>query len=192
MTTVIDRIIQDHQHLSRLLDCLDYEVSGYREGSDHAPDLPIILEALDYLNNYPNTFHHPLETRLMARLRPRLIEKSARIQFDLIEQQHKQIEALTQKLMADFTIVAADQVVPVNLLLAECRLYSEFQRDHMKLENEIMIPAMKKLLTEEDFALVEDDLRHNPDPLFGAHLWENYESLYEYVVTQSSEQPETA
>ncbi|WP_419835812.1 hemerythrin domain-containing protein [Endozoicomonas atrinae] len=186
MTTVIDRIIKDHQHMARLLDYLDYEVSGYREGSEHNPQLNIIIEALDYMHNYPDAFHHPLESRLMARLRPRLASKEERIQFDMIEDQHRQISAMTQKLVEAFNTVASDQVVPINLLLAEYTLYSELQREHMELENQFMIPAMQALLTVDDLVLVDNDLKQMSDPLFGSHLWEVYQDLYSYVTEREN------
>ena len=191
MTTVIDRIIHDHQHIERLLDCLDSEVAGYREDTEHIPNLAVILEALDYLHNYPDAFHHPLESRLMARLRPRLTSRDDRVQFDLIEDQHKQITALTQKLINDFNTIASDQIIPINLLLAEYSLYSELQRDHMDVENNHMIPAMQALLTPEDLAVIEDDLRQMSDPLFGSHLWEAYQDLYDYVVEWESEREDS-
>lgn len=187
MTTVIDRIIHDHQHIQRLLNCLDSEVAGYREETEHVPNLSVILEALDYLHNYPDAFHHPLESRLMARLRSRLTSREDRVRFELIEEQHKQINALTQKLINDFNTIASDHIVPINLLLAEYALYSELQRDHMNIENAYMIPAMQELLTPEDLAIVEDDLRQMSDPLFGCHLWEAYQDLYNYVVEWESE-----
>ena len=187
MTTVIDRIIHDHQHIARLLNCLDSEVAGYREENDRNPKVTIILEALDYLHNYPDAFHHPLESRLMARLRPRLTSRQDRVQFDLLEEQHKQITALTQKLINNFSTIASDQVIPINLLLAEYALYSELQKDHMEVENAYMIPAMNNLLTEEDLAVVEDDLRQMSDPLFGSHLWEAYHELYDYVMEWEAE-----
>ncbi|WP_257263037.1 hemerythrin domain-containing protein [Endozoicomonas sp. ONNA2] len=182
MTTVIDRIIKDHQHMARLLDYLDYEVSGFRKGSEHNPDLKIIIEALDYMHNYPDAFHHPLESRLMARLRPRLSTKEERFQFDLIEDQHRQITAMTHRLVEAFHTVALDQGVPTNLLLAEYTLYSELQREHMRLENQCMIPAMQSLLTVDDLVLVDNDLKQMSDPLFGSHLWEVYQDLYRYVT----------
>lgn len=190
MTTVIDRIVDDHQHMSRLLKCLDHEVAGYREDTDYTPKLDIILEALDYMHNYPDAFHHPLESRLMARLRPRLGGRQERIRFDLIEEQHKQITALTQKLIDEFNTIASDQVIPVNLLLAEYSLYSELQKDHMRQENTYMIPVMQELLTKEDLAVIEDDLRQMSDPLFGSHLWEAYQDLYRYVIEWENEREE--
>lgn len=186
MTTAIDRIITDHQHMVRLLDYLDYEVAGYREGSDHTPRLNIIIEALDYLHNYPDAFHHPLESRLMARLRPRLANRDERSQFDQIEAQHRQITEMTRMLVDSFHMIAADQVVPINPLLAEYSLYSELQRKHMVLENHFMIPAMQSLLTTDDLKLVENDLKQMSDPLFGVHLWEAYEDLYRYITEREN------
>ncbi|WP_299726114.1 hemerythrin domain-containing protein [uncultured Endozoicomonas sp.] len=180
--TVIEQIIKDHQHMTRLLDFLDQEVSRYRDDNEYAPRINLILEALDYLHHYPDAFHHPIESRLMVRLRPRLERQNDRIQFDLIENQHQQITAMTQKLNAAFSSVAKDQVVPINLLLSEYVLYSELQREHMELENQYMIPAMQALLSEDDLAQVQDDLKQMADPLFGAHLWEMYENLYQHIA----------
>ncbi|OED41392.1 hypothetical protein ACH42_14075 [Endozoicomonas sp. (ex Bugula neritina AB1)] len=187
MPTVIDRIINDHQHLTRLLKCLDYEIAGYREETNYTPQLPIIIEALDYMHHYPDAFHHPLESRLMARLRAKLTGRNERIQFDMIEEQHKQITAMTQKLIDDFNTIASDQIISINQLLAEYALYSELQKDHMENENRYMIPAMKELLTPEDLAIVEDDFKQMSDPLFGSHLWEAYEGLYKYILEKEEE-----
>ena len=182
MATAIDRIIQDHHHLTRLLYCLDYEVAGYREETDYHPQLSIILEAMEYLHHYPDAFHHPLESRLMARVRAHITDREERLQFDLIEQQHKDIAAMTRKLMDGFNTIAAGQVVPINQLLAEYALYSYLMKEHIMLENTYMIPAMKKFLSPEDLATVEDDVKQMNDPLFGEHLWESYHDLYTHII----------
>ncbi|WP_263322326.1 hemerythrin domain-containing protein [Endozoicomonas sp. Mp262] len=182
MSRLIERIIQDHEHIARLLDCLDYEVAGYREGADYSPKLPIIQDALDYLYNYCDVFHHPLESRLMARLRPKLKEVEHRVNFELIEEQHKQIRDLSGKLLESFNRISFDQVIPINLLLSEYQLYSKLQRSHMRAEQNYMIPAMQTYLTGEDLLSVEEEIRAHPDPLFGAHIWEAYEDLYQHIL----------
>lgn len=192
MSRLIERIIQDHEHIARLLDCLDYEVAGYREGSEYAPKLPIIQDALDYLHHYCDAFHHPLESRLMARLRPRLKALEHRVNFELIEKQHKQIRELSGKILESFNRIAADQVLPVNVLLSEYQLYSKLQRSHMKAEQDYMIPAMRTYLTDKDLTHVEQEIRDNPDPLFGAHVWESYEDLYHHVVKHARKTAEPA
>ena len=102
MTTVIDRIVCDHEHLARLLEYLDHEVAGYREETNYEPQLPIILETLEYLHHYPDAFHHPLESRLVARLRAKMPSRSMRLKLDIIEDQHSDISELTSKLIEGF------------------------------------------------------------------------------------------
>ena len=181
MRNAIDRIVNDHQHMARLLNYLDFQMFGYREGSDRRPQLKVIVDALDYLHHYPDIFHHPLESRLMARLKPRLTRREHRAKFELIEAQHQQMITMTAKLLAGFNAVATGQVMPINLLLANYTLYSDLQREHMALENQFLIPALEDLLTPEDLLAVDDDLKQMPDPLFGAHLWTAYERLYRHV-----------
>ena len=182
MTTAIDRIVNDHQHMARLLDYLDYQMSGYREGSERRPQLKVIIDALDYLHHYPDTFHHPLESRLIARLKPRLASREQRVKLELIEAQHQQMMPMTARLLAGFNAVATGQVMPINLLLANYTFYSDLQREHMALENQFLIPALESMLLPEDLVQADDDLKQIPDPLFGPHLWLNYKRLYQHVL----------
>ena len=182
MTTALDRIVNDHQHMVRLLDFLDYQMSGYREGSERRPSLKIIIDALDYLHHYPDVFHHPLESKLITRLKPRLTSRGQRIKLELIEAQHRQMVPMTAKLLSGFNAVASGQVMPINLLLANYTLYSDLQREHMALEDQFLIPAFEALLTPEELSQIDDDLKLMPDPLFGAHLWTTYKRLYQHVL----------
>ncbi|WP_252178909.1 hemerythrin domain-containing protein [Endozoicomonas sp. 4G] len=182
MSLLIDRLVKDHEHLLRLLDCLDYEVSGYRDDSEHTPKVWLILDALDYLHHYPDCFHHPLESRLLSRLRPRLTDASQRAVMAEVEAEHKEIRQLTTSLIERFNALAMDQIIPVNQLLADYQKYVELQRTHIRKENRVLIPAMKAILTEEDFSQVGEALKGTPDPLFGSHTWESYENLYQFVV----------
>ena len=182
MTTAIDRIVNDHQHMARLLDYLDYQMSGYREGSERRPQLKVIIDALDYLHHYPDAFHHPLESKLIARLKPRLASREQRVKLELIEAQHQQMMPMTARLLAGFNAVATGQVMPINLLLANYTFYSDLQREHMALENQFLIPALESMLLPEDLVQADDDLKQIPDPLFGAHVWTTYKRLYQHVL----------
>ncbi|WP_257274924.1 MULTISPECIES: hemerythrin domain-containing protein [unclassified Endozoicomonas] len=188
MSLLINRLVKDHEHLLRLLDCLDHEVSGYKDESEHTPRLWLILDALDYLHNYPDSFHHPLESRLLSRLRPRLTDASQRAVMAEVEAEHKEIRQFTTSLIERFSALSMDQVIPVNQLLADYQKYVELQRAHIKKENRVLIPAMKAILTEEDFKQVNEALKVTPDPLFGSHTWESYENLYQFVVGVPVEQ----
>ena len=182
MKPLIERLIVDHEHTLRLLACLEHELKGYREDAEYAPKLAIIIDALDYLHNYPDSFHHPLETRLMSRLRPRITESGLRKYIDEIEQEHDDIAGLTINLIKQFKVISSDQVVPLTPLLEAAHRYISVQRQHIQTENRVLIPAIQVYLTEDDYQYVASDLNAHPDPLFGAHAWEVYESLYDFIV----------
>ena len=188
MSKLIDRIIKDHEHLTRLLVCLDKEVAGYKEGATKRPRLSIIIDALDYLHNYPDSFHHPLESRLIARLRPRITDNNMRKRLDEIEAQHQEINSLTNLLIEKFESIQNDQIIPIDILLSDYQRYADLQKQHLKIENTWMIPMMKELLTEEDMAAVKDILDDHPDPLFGAYLWNTYQNLYRFIMDVEKEQ----
>ena len=58
----------DHHHLHKLLNCLSHEIGCYDFDSKRAPDLAIILSALDYVRTYPDKWHHPSEDIIFNRL----------------------------------------------------------------------------------------------------------------------------
>ena len=181
MSKLIDRIIKDHGHLMRLLACLDEEISGYREGATRRPRISIIVDALEYLHNYSDSFHHPLESRLIARLRPSITSLKTRKRLDEIEAQHQEVNSITDRLIEKFEAIRNDQIVPIGPLLADYQCYADIQKQHIKIENTWMIPTMIKLLTEDDIASVNDILDDHPDPLFVAYLWNAYEDLYLFI-----------
>ena len=187
MSLLIDRIIKDHEHLTRLLVCLNKEIAGYKEGASQRPRLSIIVDALDYLHNYPDSFHHPLESRLLTRLRPRITDGHLREKLEVIEEQHHEISLMTNSLIERFHAIQDDHIVPIDPLLADYQRYSDLQMNHLKLENTTMIPALKELLTEDDLEAVAEAMKENPDPLFGAHLWDSYEVLYEFIISTEKE-----
>ena len=188
MSKLIDRIVKDHEHLTRLLVCLDKEVSGYKEGATRRPRLSMIIDALDYLHNYPDSFHHPLESRLIARLRPRISDCKIRKRLDEIEAQHQEINSLTNMLIEKFESIQNDQIIPVDILLTDYQRYADLQKQHLRIENTWLIPMMKELLTEDDMAVANDILDDHPDPLFGAYLWNTYEDLHRFIMNVEQEQ----
>ena len=89
---------------------------------------------------------------------------------------------IRDRLIEGFNTIASDQVISMNQLLSDYSLYSTLLKEHLRLETNYMVPAMKALLTKDDLAIVEDDLKQMSDPLFGAHTWEVYEGLYNYIT----------
>ncbi|MRI34059.1 hypothetical protein EOPP23_13765 [Endozoicomonas sp. OPT23] len=191
MDKLIERITIDHEHILKLLQAVDYEIKAYDADNDRTPRLAIIVGALDYLQNYPDSFHHPLESQLMKRLKPRVTDSDLLQSMVEIDQQHDQIRELTIELVETVNAISTDHVVPIKKLVSSYQSYVDLQRAHVQKENRVMIPAMKAYLTSEDLELAEQELLATPDPLFGKYLWESYEGLYQYLLEADARQETT-
>ncbi len=182
MDKLIERITVDHEHILKLLQAVDYEIKGYDSDSDRMPRLIIIMDALDYLQNYPDSFHHPLESQLLERLKPRVTDSELLQTMAEIDQEHDRIKALTIELVEIVKAISEDHPVPVKKLINSYEDYVSLQKSHILKENRVMIPAMKTYLTTKDLELAQQELLGSSDPLFGHKLRESYEGLYQYLL----------
>ncbi|WP_426415639.1 hemerythrin domain-containing protein [Aestuariirhabdus sp. LZHN29] len=181
MQRLIKRLIEDHKHLSRVLSCLQREMYGFSGGED-PPDMGVILDAMDYIQNYPEAFHHPLEDRIYEQMASHISDPELLEMLERIKIQHSQLKELTRRLQNDFHAVANDQILPVDRLLTDFRAYDELLVEHMACENEHLIPAIEQYLGPAELEQITAELETRPDPMFGGQLLAQYEDLYNYLV----------
>lgn len=60
MKQLLERLLQDHKHMTQVHACLKSEMAAFVD-LERWPDLPLLLDAMDYLRTYSDGFHHPLE-----------------------------------------------------------------------------------------------------------------------------------
>ncbi len=183
MQQLIGRLIDDHRHLSRVLDCLRREMHGF-SGSGEAPDMAIVLDIMDYIQNYPHAFHHPLEDRIYQHMRPHISDPEMLKMLARIEEQHGELQQLTTRLQQDFHAVSNDQAVPLERLLSDYRDYAELIAEHMECENRYLIPAIEQYLDNAELERIQRLLEERKDPIFGGQLLSQYEALYQYITAE--------
>ncbi|RRJ82481.1 hemerythrin domain-containing protein [Aestuariirhabdus litorea] len=186
MQQLIARLITDHKHLERVLGYLRREMYSF-SGGDDPPNMGLILDAMEYIQNYPEAFHHPLEERIYEQMVPHIEDAELKTMLQRIGVQHQQLQQASSRLQADFHAVANDQAVPVERLLADFKAYDELIAEHMACENRYLIPAIERYLSPQALEQIRIELDARPDPLFGGQLMAQYEELYRYLVdTESS------
>ena len=143
MRALYQQLVQDHINLSRVLKALRRAVADYNEDDWFQPNLPLILEALEYIRVYPEVFHHPLEERAFDYLLqhnmadPKVIEK--------IRDQHSELEEATGLLHQQFEAIANGCFVPMERIKRDFNHYLESQLDHLTTENEKIFPALAEI-----------------------------------------------
>lgn len=175
------RIIHnEHGNLASIIRGMQYFVREIDQGKQ-GPDLKVFRAMLFYIDQFPDRVHHPKEDQyLFAALRGRNAELDETI-ADL-EQQHETGEQLVRRLnqaLARYEFEGASAFPGFRDLILE---YAGFYFGHMRLEEEIILPAAEKLLTESDWKSINTAFSSNCDPLTGVETKGNFDKLFSLIV----------
>lgn len=163
-------VIRSLQHLAR---------EGARGDADLDHELLTII--LDYVDAFPNRFHHPKEDEYLFRALRRRTMAGA-VALDELEAEHARGDALIRELRH---------------LLARCRIagrqareafaaaveeYARYHWEHLRKEEDIVLPLAEAHLTAADWEGIDRAFRANDDPLFGAEPRDHFRGLFRLIV----------
>lgn len=174
MVTDLQRLLDDHRNLLRLLRFLREEI-GHYDDPEIDTDLHQVLDALDYISSYPETCHHPMEEAAFDRMEQRGIGEHEVIQR--IRAQHKELERATAELKRLLELVFNDHPVPIKRIKEALHDYLDGQFRHIEAEEQEIFPVMARELNDEDWRYVAAAVEARRDPLFNGTLTEPYAEL---------------
>lgn len=180
MDTLLDKLQLDHINIAQLLDILEEQVQRYGKGE--VPDYPLIIDILRYMEDYPDTVHHPREDLMFARMREHGVDMEMETILRDLEAQHRDIREKSlnflEALRGDLSAVA----VPREAIERHGIAYLEAHRSHMNIEDSRVFPAAKRMLKERDWIELDRSVNEREDPLFGAVVTRVYQALYDHLV----------
>lgn len=185
MHPLMQQLCDDHQHLQRLLYCLQKEVSYFEAGKKAKAELSLILNALDYFQLYPEKWHHPVEDVIFEIILAKDIPEAAQIEAIIAE--HQQLEKMTQREKALFTAISHGSEVPTEELINVHREFVAMQAGHIERENHQIYPLIEKYMSDADWQTVEERMVTPKDPLFGEKIREDYQALYQRILETEHE-----
>lgn len=180
MHHIIEALHTDHVNFSRLLNSLDQQVVILNEGG--LPDFEMMLDTVDYLQNYADLYHHPRED-LIFRF---FLERSevAREAIEELQGQHRTLWESTNRLRLAIDGVLHGDIVSRSDFIEQIVAYLAEQRDHLNAEEGYILPLLKDALSPTEW----DDLTHalpfRADPLFGPSVEQQYRALYTRIVSE--------
>jgi len=163
MTDLYQQLVQDRVTLTKVLSALDRSIARYSEDNVSAPNLSLILDTLEYIQIYPEKFHHPLEEQAFNYLLNHHLGDEKVI--NEIQDQHRNLERETARLCQQFNAIANDCVVPMDDLHHQIDHYIEAQRHHLVTENEEIFPTLATLNKQAWWDIASGVVIHG-DPLF--------------------------
>ena len=182
MTRILDQLIEDHKHLSRVLDVFDYQLFLLSKEED--PDLEILLDSTEYIQHYSDLIHHPREDQMFAHFN-KLSDKQNDV-IDALTKQHEKLPSLTVEfhMLLDGALNGAI-FVSKDELHQKIQNFVDTQKEHMALENEMIFPLISETFDDEDWKALNEIIVSKDDPLFGSQLESKYQNLYQSIQEQS-------
>lgn len=180
MYSIIDSLHTDHINFSRLLILLDQQLEVLKEGG--LPDFELMMDTIDYLQNYADLYHHPRED-LIFRF---FLERSdvAREAIDELILQHRALWESTNQLRLAIDGILHGEIVPRSDFIDQLGTYLHEQRQHLNAEEGYILPLLKQAFSVEDWAELTDALPFRADPLFGPSVEQQYRALYTRIIAE--------
>ncbi|MCA8052342.1 hemerythrin domain-containing protein [Burkholderia arboris] len=178
--SAITVILHEHDQLSTVIEGMRRFVHLLVAGAP-VPG-PIVFRAmLYYIREYPQQVHHPNEDRYLFRpLRDRTDEFDSVL--NELESQHDRGDMKLRNLEHGLTRYELKGASALRTLGALMDDYAEFYADHRCLEETLILPAAKRLLTMDDWAGIDAAFRANRDPFDGSKLEDDLGKLFSMIV----------
>lgn len=161
MDDLQQQLICDHYRIKHVLRLVQRELEKTAELPIDEINLCKITMGLAYLAGYPERYHHPLEEKIIAKIR----EKADFSAFDRINAQHKYLETETAHLSEMIEHIGELSDLELKRLINQFKRYVIIQNEHLELEEEIVMPAMLKYLAQSDAAELRAEFTNIDDPL---------------------------
>ncbi|MCB1755189.1 MAG: hemerythrin domain-containing protein [Gammaproteobacteria bacterium] len=177
MQKLMAELRRDHRNIGRLLKLLEGELD--KMSNDGDPDLLLMLDIVDYVENYPDLVHHPRENLVFAAYKAKSLE-GAEIVDGLLEE-HRLLPKMT-RLFRTLLEEVSDSAIIITRdeLRAKAQEYIDRQREHLNTEERLMFPMIESTLDEEDWHDLEATSPEYKDPLFDAEV-DRYQNILNYL-----------
>jgi branched-chain amino acid transport system ATP-binding protein len=161
----IDIIHNEHRALAAALQAMRAVVDGIRD-QGHAPDFELLAALIEYITQVPEKVHHPKEDDyLFVRLRQRAPQLVPLI--DRLQAQHREGAVLIGELQAALIHYLAHGAAGFAVFDEKLRHYLDFNWDHLRTEENELLPQARQLLTADDWAQIDAAFEANRGPWSG-------------------------
>ncbi|MFP8965951.1 hemerythrin domain-containing protein [Pokkaliibacter sp. CJK22405] len=159
---VIYQLKQDHLHLYSMLHLLEEHLNRGELS------LTLVKETLDYIGDYAERYHHPLEDQLMSHLASH--NPSMGKLYRQLHEDHQALENQSDELRRILEGIERSDTLTSTELLARLHFWITAQQKHLEYEDRYLLP-----LAESDLKLFPAEFDW-PLPT-NLHLIKHYQSI---------------
>ena len=176
----IDILFAEHRSLAAVLHGMLYLVRDIRLLGT-APTYNVLRAMVYYIDAFPEGFHQPKEDAYLFRL---LAVRYAPA-VPLIDRLRSEHRAGAEKIRAlDHALERYKHggTEEFSAFAEAVQAYAAFHWDHMRTEEDTLIPLARTYLTTQDWDEIDRAFTGHSDPLFGATAQDAYEVLFRRIV----------
>lgn len=180
MHSIMQQLNDDHSHMAKVLSYLNKRLRKAGDLDHAAPELWALLAVLDYIQVYPERWHHPVEDLIFQRLAQYYPECSHHV--TIIEEEHEQLESMTHAMLELCNAFLDDNEQAIKSMRLIMLCYLDMQQKHMLRENEYLYPFIEQHFSKDDWNHIEKTMPVINDPLFGDITKHDYEKIYNEII----------
>lgn len=183
MPSALAIIRDEHRSLAAVLHGLAFLVAELRAGRGQ-PDFRLFGAMLRYLQEFPDRLHHPKEDEHLFRaLRAR--DPATAAFLEELEGEHVagRVRATT---LEDALLAYEREGAPAfERFAGAVDAYTAFHWEHMRKEEDVVLPRAIAVLTPEDWAVVDAAFAANADPLSGVGSRRELRELFRRIAAMA-------
>lgn len=154
MSNLIQQLRRDHRNMSKLLILFETEVRKLRQELD--PDYFGMASIIDYLTDYPDQIHHPIEDRIYLHYLEHCGDGS--IDAAQLAREHAELSEVTRQIAEQLRMVLVGQLVRRAELCEVARHYIQVSRAHIRHEERNVFPLIEQVLSADQWHAIEHEL----------------------------------
>jgi hemerythrin-like domain-containing protein len=148
MSTNLTRVLSDeHQLILRMIALVEKNSARMEQGQFR--DWRFFLDAVDFIRNYADHFHHAKEEDILfvELVKNGMPEKQSPIEAMLIEHDHGRAFVRALEAAAEKALAGEHGQIPT--IAENAKNYAELLRNHIDKEDNILYPLAERVLPEE-------------------------------------------
>ncbi len=173
----LEELHQDHLNLAKVLRLLEKQLADVRAG-EHI-DLNALSEIVDYVESYPDLFHHQHENVIFSAYLDRCGDR--RDLFERLLEEHVRLLKKTHEIREHIQQWWHDSPVPRERIAAIIADYLCLQWNHLNLEEDSAFGLLDLELTADDWERIKASAPTASDPLFGNLLRQRFAGIFDQL-----------
>ena len=177
----ISIIKSEHKNLGAVLYSLDKLIEEIDAGKH--PDFGIFHGLFTYIDRFLDRYHHPKENH---HLFPKLLARAPETEAIIRElgQQHTEGEILFVEMLKALSAYEFSGEAEYPHFREAVLGYTEFERNHAKMEESEILPRAREALKESDWEEIDAAFEENEDPLFGKKWDSEFSELLDKLINR--------